>query len=85
MKGYLVVKEHPYVGVSDKDGKLTLKNVPAGKWSFQVWQEALGFVSEVKQDGKATKWEKGRVELTIKAGANDLGEVKIPAGAFKLN
>lgn len=83
MKGYLVVKEHPYVGISDKDGNVLIKNVPAGKWTFQVWQETTGFVADVKQDGKATKWERGRVDVTVKAGVNDLGDVKIPASAFE--
>lgn len=85
MKGYVVVKEHPYVGVSDKDGKVTIKNVPAGKWTFQLWQEASGFVTEGKVAGKATKWERGRMDVTIKAGANDLGEIKLAPSIFKLN
>lgn len=83
MSAKLVVKKHPYVGVSDKDGKLTIKNMPVGKWSLQVWHESSGYVSEVKQDGKAAKWAKGRVEFTVKAGANSLGEVKVPPTAFK--
>ena len=85
MKGYLVVKEHPYVGVSDKDGKVTIKNVPAGKWTFQFWQEAAGYLADVNVGGKVTKWERGRVELDIKAGANDLGEIKVAPSIFKLN
>ena len=78
MNGYLLVKEDPYAAVSDAEGKLTIKNLPAGKWTFVVWQEAAGYVDEVKQNGKATKWTRGRVELDIKAGANNLGEIKIP-------
>lgn len=86
MKGYLVVKEHPYAGVSDKDGKVTIKNVPAGKWTFQFWQEAAGFIAEAKQNGKPVKWERGRVQLDIKAGApTDLGEIKLSPKIFKLN
>lgn len=85
MKGYLVVKDHPYVGVSDKDGKVTIKNIPAGKWTFQFWQEAAGYLADVNIGGKVTKWERGRVELDIKAGANDLGEIKLSPSIFKLN
>jgi hypothetical protein len=86
MKGYLVVKEHPYMAVSDKDGKVTIKNVPAGKWTFQFWQEASGYLSDAKQNGKPVKWERGRVELDIKAGApTDLGEIKVSPTIFKLN
>lgn len=79
MSGYLLVKDDPYAAVSDADGKLTIKNLPAGKWTFVIWQERAGYVDEVKQNGKATKWTRGRVTVDIKAGANDLGEIKIPA------
>lgn len=85
MKGYLVVKDHPYVGVSDKNGKLAIKNLPAGKWTFQIWQESAGFVTGGKQNGKPVKWEKGRVEIDVKSGANDLGEIKLPSSVFKMN
>lgn len=83
MNGWLVVKEVPYMGVSDADGKLTIKNVPAGKWTFQVWQEKAGYVDDVTVGGKATKWMRGRVEVTIKAGANDLGTVGLKPDLFK--
>ena len=60
MTAKLVVKKHPYVGVTDENGKLTIKNMPAGKWTLQVWQEVRRlYVTEAKQDGKATKWAKG--------------------------
>lgn len=86
MKGYLVVKDHPYMAVSDKDGKVTIKNVPAGKWTFQFWQEAAGYISQAKQNGKPVKWERGQLELDIKAGTPmDLGKIEIATGFFKLN
>ncbi|MGE0759492.1 MAG: hypothetical protein AB7F89_04545 [Pirellulaceae bacterium] len=83
MKGHLVIKEHPYVGVSDENGNVTIKNLPAGSWTFQVWQEAAGYVTEANQGGKPAKWERGRVKLTIKSGANDLGEIKLQPAIFQ--
>jgi hypothetical protein len=77
MSGYLVVRENPYFAVSDKDGKLTIKNVPAGKWTFQFWHEKSGYIDAGKQEGKNVQWRRGRVELDIKAGGTDLGEVKL--------
>ncbi|MEX0820058.1 MAG: methylamine utilization protein [Pirellulaceae bacterium] len=76
MSSWLVVQDTPYSGVSNKDGELVIKNLPVGKWTFQFWQEAGGYVAKVKQDGKATEWTRGRLEVTIKPGMNDLGEVK---------
>lgn len=83
MTGWFVVKSHPYVGVSDKDGKLSIKNMPAGKWTLQVWQEKSGYVKEVTLNGKKTSWKRGRVEVTIKPGKNDLGEVAVPLSLFE--
>jgi len=77
MQGKIVVKEHPYVAVTDKDGKFTIKNIPVGTWTFQFWHERPGYVTEVTMGGKKTTWTRGRVELTIKAGENPLGEIKL--------
>lgn len=76
MTAWLVVQDTPYSGVSNKDGELVIKNLPVGKWTFQFWQEAGGYIAKVKQNGKATEWTRGRLEVTIKPGMNDLGEIK---------
>lgn len=83
MTARLVVLDHPYAAVSDDDGNLVIKNLPVGEWTFQVWQEKAGYVSDVKVDGKKTSWSKGRVDVKIAAGENDLGDVAITADAFK--
>ena len=83
MKGYLVVLATPYVAVSDENGKFEIKNLPAGKeFEFQVWQEKPGNVTKAKIDGKDAGWTRGRFKYTIKAGNNDLGEIKLDAGQF---
>ena len=85
MNAYLVIQSHPYMGISDADGKVTIKNLPAGKWTFQMWQEASGYIAAAKQNNKPMTWMRGRVEVTIKPGMNDLGEIKVPLASFKLN
>ena len=82
MSGYLVIRELPYMGVSDENGKLEIKNLPVGKWTFQFWHERRGNVRQVQLGGKATEWTKGRVDLTIKPGANALGEIKLMPAVF---
>lgn len=78
MKAYLVVTDTPYVGVTGKDGEFEIKDLPAGKHTFIVWQEKAGYLSDVEVDGKATKWTRGRVEVVIKdKETTDLGEVKV--------
>lgn len=39
MKAYHFPVDHPYVGVTDKDGKFKIEGLPAGKHSFNVWHE----------------------------------------------
>lgn len=76
MKGYIVVRDNPYVAVSDKDGNFELKDLPAGELEFLVWQEKAGYLS-AKPD-----WKKGVFKMKIKAGDNDLGDIKVPVALF---
>ena len=83
MNARVVIRESPYMAVTDKDGKFEIKNLPVGEHTFQVWQEAAGYVSSVVIDGKKTKWSKGRFEYTVKDGDNDLKVIKVEPSLFK--
>jgi hypothetical protein len=87
MSARVLIKDHPYMAVTDDAGKFTIKNLPVGKWTFQVWQEKAGYVQEVSLDGKKTKWQRGRVEVEIKASGEDmpnsLGTLKLAPEVFK--
>lgn len=77
MMAYVVVNDNPYGGVSNKNGELVIKNIPVGTWTFQFWHGGIGgYVVDIKQNGKVTEWVRGRPEITIKPGMNDLGEIK---------
>jgi plastocyanin len=82
MRGYVLVKENPYAAVSDAEGKVLIKNLPAGSWTFQIWHET-GYVTAPKLGGKPADWKLGRVTLDIKAGMNDLGEIKLAPSEFQ--
>jgi hypothetical protein len=83
MQGWLVVEPNPYVGVSDKDGKFEIKNLPAGaELEFQVWQEKAGNVEKATKGGQDAGWKKGRFKMTLKSGDNDLGEIKLDPSQF---
>ena len=83
MNARVVIRESPYMAVTDKDGKFEIKNLPVGEHTFQVWQEAAGYVSSVVIDGKKTKWSKGRFEHTVNDGDNNLGVIKVEPSLFK--
>lgn len=84
MKAYVIVMEHPFVGVSDKDGVLEIKGLPPGELEFRLFHEgATGSIKEVKIDGKKERLSRNRISLKIKPGMNDLGKVEIPADVFE--
>ena len=76
MKGYVLPRDNPYFAVTAADGTFTIKNLPAGKIEFQVWHELPGYVD-------TATWKKGKFEMEIKPGANDLGTVKLAAKLFQ--
>jgi hypothetical protein len=45
MKAYHLVLDHPWMAVTDDDGKFTIKDVPAGKHEFVIWQERKGYLN----------------------------------------
>lgn len=75
MKALVLPRDNPYFAVTKADGTFEIKDLPAGKLEFQVWQEKAGNV-----DTKA--WPKGRFTMDIKAGDNDLGTVKLEPKLF---
>lgn len=87
MTGWLMVQDHPYVAVTDQEGRFTIKHLPTGDWTFQVWHEIPEEIEEVAiSDGDVSKkveWDKGRVQFSVNPGENDFGEYVISEDQFK--
>jgi hypothetical protein len=75
IEGYILIRESPYMAVSDEKGNLTIKNFPVGEHTFVFWHELAGFIVDVKRDGTPEQWKSGRVTVEIKPGENDLGVI----------
>ena len=75
MKAYIVVRDTPYMAVSDEKGEILIKNLPVGEWTFQIWHET-GYVETPIVKGTPVEWKRGRPDIKIVAGVNDLGEIK---------
>jgi plastocyanin len=71
MKAHVVVKDNPYVAVSDKDGNFEIRDLPAEALEFIAWHENQGYLS-AKSD-----WKKGAFKMKVKKGDNDLGDIKV--------
>ena len=76
MRAFVIVREDPYAAVSQPDGTFEIKNLPVGKFDFQVRHDS-GYITKPTVNGKQVEWQKGIATLPIKAGDNDLGEIRI--------
>ena len=75
MLAYWLVTDHPYVAVTDANGKFAIKNLPVGDHTFRVWHERPGYVNcaEFKKD----------VTIKVEAGkTTTLGPYKVKAEEF---
>jgi hypothetical protein len=50
---------------------------------FRVWQERAKFLQQVTVNGKAEKWPKGRMKVTLQPGQDLALDVVVDAGVFK--
>ncbi|MFM8217602.1 MAG: hypothetical protein ACKOJF_01615, partial [Planctomycetaceae bacterium] len=60
MKAYHLILDHPFMAVTDVEGKFEIKNLPAGKHEFIVWHERKGYPErkfEVDAKGPSTSVE----------------------------
>ena len=81
---YVLIRDNPYFSVSKVDGSFEMKHLPVGiDLVIQVWHEKAGYVKTVSIGGKKTQWYRGRFNITIKPGDNDLGEIKLSPVLFK--
>lgn len=46
MQSYIGVVNHPYFAVSGSDGSFSIKGLPAGTYTVQMWHETLGTKTE---------------------------------------
>jgi plastocyanin len=63
MRGWVIVAEHRFYEVTNDDGEFVFENIPAGKYTLQVWQETLGRVSQ-----EVTVVDSGVREVTVRMG-----------------
>jgi plastocyanin len=85
MNAYVLVYDHPYVGISDANGKIKIEKLPAGvPIDFKLWHESQDkSIEELTIGGKKETWKRGSTQMTLKEGKNDLGVIKISVDRFK--
>jgi len=80
MQAKLLVRDEPYFAVTNEKGEFEIKNLPAGTWTFQFWQEKVGYLKDATLKGKTVLGRRGEMEIEITdGGTNDLGVLSITA------
>ena len=75
MKGFVLVLDHPFGAVTDEDGTLMIKGLPAGEeLTFRVYHESLKIKEATeKSTGETKKFKRARIDLKLDPGMNDMG------------
>lgn len=73
MKAHWMVLDHPYMALTDEEGKFKIENLPEGEYEFTVWHEQVGYLDKA-------------LKVVIDQDATDeLGEIQVPASKIKLD
>ena len=92
MKAYWLVLDHPYMAITDKNGKFNIEKIPEGEHEFIVWHERIGYLDTRKDaQGKYkwnVQWDGGnwvgrKCKVTVKADKNNqFPLIKVPVARF---
>ncbi len=80
MEALILVRDEPYMTITDEHGSFLIENIPAGEWTFQFWHKRPGFLRGLTRDGQSVVGRRGEIQVNISAGETlDLGELKVAA------
>ncbi|MEL6898327.1 MAG: methylamine utilization protein, partial [Planctomycetota bacterium] len=84
MRAYVVAFDHPYVGVTDENGKVEIHGLPVGlEITFRGNHEsATKAFAGLGADGNALDWSRNQFKVKIQPGVNDLGTIKLSHKVF---
>jgi len=81
MKAYWLILDHPYAAITDKNGRFTIKDLPAGEHEFIVWHERTGYI---KKGFQGVKTSRRGFKVTVKKGKTTKVEtVHVPVERFQ--
>ena len=95
MQAHWLVLDHPYMAVSNKNGRFLIANIPEGKHEVRMWHSLPGYLDRRIKSGKTadyeiktTKSSSGRARtktyITVKSGTvHDLGTFKLKPEWFE--
>lgn len=79
----ILVQDHPYNDISQRNGCFEINNIPTGKWKFMFWHSKTGYLNEMDVAGFEVS-RQGEITARISAESTvNLGQIIVPASAFK--
>lgn len=57
MSASIMVAEHPYFAITDRNGRFVLRDVPPGTYKVRMWHEGVNITEKQMEHGKAKKYE----------------------------
>ena len=82
MDALILVRDNPYVAITDEDGSFEIKYVPAGDWEFQFWHKKGSYLKSLKVEGHKTS-RKGIIDVVIEPDQElDLGTMQVPGDSL---
>lgn len=73
---YILPRDNPYMAFTGEDGTFRIDKLPVGPHEFQAWHERPGYLD-------APDWRRGRFEVDVRAGVNDLGTIRLSPELFE--
>lgn len=83
LSGWVLIRDNPYVAITNAKGEFEIKNLPIGAWEFIAWHEKAQTELKVKISQRDETWRKGRFLATIEKEGTDLGELVVSEQSFK--
>lgn len=79
MRGWLLVRDDPYMAKSQADGRFEIRQLPAGEHEIQFWHERPGYLKNCQSENIVLD-RRGRATITIEPnGVTDLGTIEVAA------
>ena len=57
MKAHWLVLDHPYMALTDEDGRFTIANLPEGQHELRLWHERVGYLHKKLKHPKSGQYE----------------------------
>lgn len=82
MDAIILIRDNPYVDISEADGTFEIKNIPEGEWKFQFWHKKGGYLKKLVA-GDYEVGRRGELEVKIDAEQTlDMGTLEVPADSL---